>query len=101
MRTSRYIDELAHAAAGADPLAYRLRQLPDARAADLLRATARQGRLAGTHRPAPMQQPAGMAAGIVRGQGVAYARYVHSKWPGYGAAWSAWVADVDVHRRHR
>jgi nicotinate dehydrogenase subunit B len=32
------------------------------------------------------------------GQGFAYARYVHSKFPGYGAAWSAWVADVDVNR---
>ncbi len=34
----------------------------------------------------------------LHGQGFAYARYVHSRWPGFGAAWSAWVADVDVHR---
>jgi nicotinate dehydrogenase subunit B len=26
----------------------------------------------------------------------AYALYVHSKFPGYGAAWSAWIADVAV-----
>ena len=39
-----------------------------------------------------------LRASWLRGQGVAYARYVHSKWPGFGAAWSAWVADVDVHR---
>ena len=26
------------------------------------------------------------------GQGFAYARYVHSRFPGYGAAWAAWVA---------
>jgi nicotinate dehydrogenase subunit B len=32
------------------------------------------------------------------GQGVAYARYIHSKWPGFGAAWAAWVADVRVHK---
>ena len=36
---------------------------------------------------------------ILHGQGFAYARYVHSKWPGFGAAWSAWVADVEVNRR--
>ncbi|HEY6354954.1 MAG TPA: c-type cytochrome, partial [Burkholderiaceae bacterium] len=34
----------------------------------------------------------------LQGQGFAYARYVHSKFPGFGAAWSAWVADVEVHR---
>ncbi len=32
----------------------------------------------------------------MRGRGFAYALYVHSKFPGYGAAWSAWVADVAV-----
>jgi nicotinate dehydrogenase subunit B len=31
-----------------------------------------------------------------RGQGVAYARYLHGKFPGTAAAWSAWIADVDV-----
>ncbi len=88
-----YIDELA-TAAQVDPLAYRLRHLPDARAADLLRATAEKaGWLA--HTAARQQPPDGH---WLRGQGVAYARYVHSKWPGFGAAWSAWVADVDVHR---
>ena len=88
-----YVDELA-STANVDPLAYRLRLLNDARAADLLRATAdKAGWLPHTK---PMQQPAD--GRWLRGQGVAYARYVHSKWPGYGAAWSAWVADVDVHR---
>ncbi|MEO9148656.1 MAG: molybdopterin cofactor-binding domain-containing protein, partial [Burkholderiaceae bacterium] len=88
-----YIDELAHAAQ-VDPLAYRLRHLPDARAADLLRATADKADW--LPHTTPMQQPTD--GPWLRGQGVAYARYVHSKWPGYGAAWSAWVADVDVHR---
>jgi nicotinate dehydrogenase subunit B len=32
----------------------------------------------------------------LKGQGLAYARYVHSKWPGFGAAYSAWIADVEV-----
>ena len=88
-----YIDELAHAA-GADPVAYRLQHLPDARAAELLRATAdKAGWRAHT---TPQGQPP--QGDWLQGQGVAYARYVHSKFPGYGAAWAAWVADVEVHQ---
>jgi len=88
-----YVDELA-TAAGADPVDYRLSLLRDERAAELVRATAaRAGWLPHT---APQQQPA--AGDWLQGQGVAYARYVHSKFPGYGAAWAAWVADVEVHR---
>ncbi|QHI99491.1 molybdopterin-dependent oxidoreductase [Xylophilus rhododendri] len=89
-----YIDELA-TAAGADPVEFRLRHLPDARAAELVAATAaKAGWLAHT---APRQQPA--EGEWLRGQGFAYARYNHSKWPGFGAAWAAWVADVEVNRR--
>ena len=89
-----YIDELAHAA-GADPVAYRLQHLPDARAAELLRATA--SRAGWLPHSTPMGQPAQGAQGEWRqGQGVAYARYSHSKFPGFGAAWAAWVADVQV-----
>jgi nicotinate dehydrogenase subunit B len=88
-----YIDELA-TAAGVDPVAYRLRHLPDARAAELLRATAdKAGWLPHT---APQQQRAD--GDWLQGQGVAYARYVHSKFPGFGAAWAAWVADVQVNQ---
>src|SRR5204863_4942545 len=35
---------------------------------------------------------------ILHGRGFAYALYVHSKFPGYGAAWSAWIADVAVNK---
>ena len=88
-----YIDELA-TAAGIDPVAYRLRHLSDPRASELLQATAaRAGWLPHT---APQGQ--GATGDWQHGQGVAYARYVHSKWPGFGAAWAAWVADVDVNR---
>jgi nicotinate dehydrogenase subunit B len=98
-----YIDELA-TAAGVDPVDYRLRNLnahSDPRAAELVRTTARKaGWLPHT---APQQQPqqqlgASDPANILRGQGFAYARYIHSKWPGFGAAWAAWVADVEVNR---
>ncbi|HLL09591.1 MAG TPA: molybdopterin cofactor-binding domain-containing protein, partial [Rubrivivax sp.] len=88
-----YVDELAHAA-GADPVAYRLRHLNDSRAAELVAATAQ--RAGWKAHSAPQQQaPTG---DWLHGQGFAYARYVHSKWPGFGAAWAAWVADVDVNR---
>lgn len=88
-----FIDELA-VAANADPLQYRLDMLSDPRAKELLQATAdRAGWL--VHQQ-PQQQAA--LGDWLQGQGVAYARYVHSKWPGFGAAWSAWVADVEVHK---
>jgi len=88
-----YIDELA-TAAGVDPVAYRLRHLKDQRAAELVRATAE--RAGWIVHAGPRQQPA--EGKLLKGQGFAYARYVHSKFPGYGAAWAAWVADVEVNR---
>lgn len=87
-----FIDELA-AALGADPLEYRLRHLDDQRARELLQAVAthaawRSG-VVGTRGKRG-------ADGLLHGRGIAYARYVHSKFPGYGAAWSAWVIDITV-----
>jgi nicotinate dehydrogenase subunit B len=85
------VDELA-TAAGVDPVAFRLRHLTDRRAAELVAATAaRAGWLAHTE---PQQQSS--RGDVLKGQGFAYARYVHSKFPGVGAAWAAWVADVEV-----
>jgi nicotinate dehydrogenase subunit B len=89
-----YVDELA-TAAGVDPVAFRLQHLKDQRAAELVAATAaRAGWIAHTQ---PQQQTA--QGDVLKGQGFAYARYVHSKFPGFGAAWAAWVADVEVNRR--
>jgi nicotinate dehydrogenase subunit B len=88
-----YIDELA-TEAGIDPIEYRLRYLKDKRAVDLVNAVA--DRAGWTPRPV-WKEP--VAEGdIVRGRGFAYALYVHSKFPGYGAAWSAWIADVAVNK---
>jgi nicotinate dehydrogenase subunit B len=94
-----YIDELA-TAAGVDPVQFRLRHLRDERAAELVQATAQK---AGWRMRTGPQENAdgGLGSGgdILFGQGFAYARYVHSKWPGYGAAWAAWVADVEVNSK--
>lgn len=88
-----FIDELA-VEAGEDPVAYRLKHLPDERARELLSAVAKRAgwepRLSPA-RPDPQ-------ARILRGRGAAYAQYVHGTFPGVPAAWSAWIADVEVDR---
>ncbi len=88
-----YVDELA-AAAGVDPIEYRLRLLEDERAIDLVRATAREA----GWRPRTQPQEGGADGDVLKGQGFAYARYFHSRFPGFGAAWAAWVAEVEVNR---
>ena len=88
-----FIDELA-SAAGQDPLQYRLAHLSDQRAREVLQATADKAGWQPHTRP--QQQHA--QGEWLQGQGIAYARYTHSKWPGFGAAWAAWVADVQVHQ---
>jgi len=87
-----FIDELAHEA-GADPLAFRLRHLRDERAADLLRAVGEEALWRDGQRGT---RGIPDADGKLRGRGIAYARYIHSKFPGFGAAWSAWIVDLEV-----
>jgi nicotinate dehydrogenase subunit B len=88
-----YIDELA-TEAGVDPIEYRLRYLKDKRAIDLVNAVAERA----GWKPRQARQEVTDEADIMRGRGFAYALYVHSKFPGYGAAWSAWIADVAVNK---
>jgi nicotinate dehydrogenase subunit B len=88
-----WIDEVA-TEAGVDPIEYRLRYLKDARAIDLVNAVAERA----GWKPRPVRQEHEAEGDIVRGRGFAYALYVHSKFPGYGAAWSAWIADVAVNK---
>ncbi|CAG4894576.1 molybdopterin cofactor-binding domain-containing protein [Paraburkholderia gardini] len=95
-----FIDELA-AEADVDPVEFRLNHLTDPRAIDLVKATAEkagwQPRVTVEGTPGPDREPD--ASDIMRGRGFAYARYVHSRFPGFGAAWAAWVADVEVNRK--
>jgi nicotinate dehydrogenase subunit B len=88
-----YIDELA-TAAGVDPIEYRLRYLKDPRAIDLVNAVAERAGWT----PRPVWKESVAEGDIIRGRGFAYALYVHSQFPGYGAAWSAWIADVAVNK---
>jgi CO/xanthine dehydrogenase Mo-binding subunit len=90
-----FIDELA-VLAGQDRLDYRLAHLPDVRARELLQAVAQK---AGWQRGASGSRGQAGAGGKLHGRGIAYARYIHSKFPGFGAAWSAWVIDIEVDPR--
>jgi nicotinate dehydrogenase subunit B len=86
-----YVDELA-AQAHVDPIEFRLRYLKDERATDLIKAVAQ--RAGWQARTGARQEEIGTARR--RGQGFAYAQYLHGKFPGTAAAWSAWVAEVEV-----
>ncbi|WP_175909764.1 xanthine dehydrogenase family protein molybdopterin-binding subunit [Burkholderia metallica] len=89
-----FADECA-ALTGVDPLAFRLRHLQDARAIELLQAVAER---AGWTPRVPRQDRERDGSRHVHGRGIAYARYVHSRFPGFGAAWSAWIVDLSVDR---
>ncbi len=86
-----YIDELA-AEAHVDPVEFRLRYLRDDRAADLVRAVAERAAWQ-PHTEPRCEEIGGRKR---RGAGFAYAQYVHGNFPGTAAAWSAWVAEVQV-----
>jgi nicotinate dehydrogenase subunit B len=86
-----FIDELA-AAAGVDPLKFRLDRLNDPRAVGVLTAAAKKA----DWQPRAARKPDRAPGAIAKGRGVAYARYTHGDYPGYGAAFTAWIADVEV-----
>jgi nicotinate dehydrogenase subunit B len=89
-----FIDELA-AAAGVDPVEYRLRYLTDPRAIDLVHAVTERAKWT----PRTRWGSEGSEGDLLHGRGFAYALYVHGRFPGTPAAWSAWVADVAVNRK--
>jgi nicotinate dehydrogenase subunit B len=89
-----FIDELA-AAHGEDPVAFRLRFVDEPRVTALVNALAERAGWV----PGPSPSAAARAlpgSGVVRGRGFAQHQYVHGTFPGVGAAWCAWVCDVEV-----
>ncbi|WP_310632300.1 molybdopterin cofactor-binding domain-containing protein [Paraburkholderia sp.] len=92
-----FADELA-AQAGVDPLDFRLRHLQDERAAELLEAVAQRAGWRSRTKGSATANEGERDERYARGRGIAYARYVHSRFPGFGAAWSAWVVDLVVDR---
>lgn len=89
-----YVDELA-AAAGVDPIEYRLRYLQDPRAVDLVKALAERANWV----PHTTWGTLGGEGDLLYGRGFAYAVYIHGPFPGKAAAWAAWVADVAVNTK--
>lgn len=86
-----YIDELAYLA-GVDPVVYRLRYLSDDRACELVEALVKRANWqTGIANMNPRRE-----ADWRYGRGFAYAQYVHSKFPGFGAALAAWVIELKV-----
>jgi nicotinate dehydrogenase subunit B len=82
-----FIDECA-AAAGADPLEYRLRYLTDPRGIAVLRAAASLAKW--DPRPSPKRGP---SSPVARGRGIAYVKYENAR------TYVAGVADVEVNRQ--
>ncbi len=86
-----FMDELA-AAAGADPVEFRLRHLSDQRAVEALRAAAE--RAGWDARPSP--KPGASRSGVVTGRGVALGEYGVN--PQLGRTWIGMVAEVEVNQ---
>lgn len=89
-----WIDEVAWMA-GVDPIAYRLRYLKDPRAIAMIEALKQRA----NWQDGPAFQDRPRDQKILKGRGFSYARYFHSKFPGFGAAWACWICDVSVDTR--
>ncbi|WP_455816595.1 molybdopterin cofactor-binding domain-containing protein [Pseudomonas cerasi] len=89
-----WIDEIAWHS-GRDPIDLRLENLDDPRAILLINHLKKIAKWeSGPPHHRPQQQGT-----VQHGRGFAWARYVHSQFPGFGAAWAGWVCDLSVNRQ--
>ncbi|MBD8213831.1 xanthine dehydrogenase family protein molybdopterin-binding subunit [Erwinia persicina] len=86
-----WVDEVAWHA-GRDPIDLRLDYLDDSRAITLINHLKK---MAQWQSGPPHHQPQ-KKGDWLRGRGFAWARYIHSQFPGFGAAWAGWVCDLSV-----
>lgn len=87
-----FIDELAFIEK-ADPVEFRLRFMDNPRPVELTKAVAEKAQWQVRETPNP--QALG-EDGLLRGRGFSQHQYVHGAFPGVGAAWCAWVIDIEV-----
>lgn len=83
-----YVDELAHLA-GIDPIAFRRRYLDDQRPG----ADRRPGR---PRRQPRTSQPRGAPGRLAEGTRLRLCALLPQQVSGFGAAWAAWIVDVEV-----
>lgn len=89
-----WIDEIAWHS-GRDPIDLRLEHLDDPLAILLINHLKKIAKWeSGPPHHRPQQQGT-----VQHGRGFAWARYVHSQFPGFGAAWAGWVCDLSVDRQ--
>lgn len=88
-----FIDELA-AFHHTDPIEFRLRLMEEPRAIALTQALARHAEWIPAARPVKVDIRSGPR--VLLGRGFAQHQYMHGSFPGVGAAWCAWICDVEV-----
>jgi len=86
-----WVDEVAWHA-GRDPIDLRLDYLDDSRAITMINHLKKMAEW----KNGPPHHRTQKEGDWLRGRGFAWARYIHSTFPGFGAAWAAWVCDLSV-----
>lgn len=89
-----WMDEIAWHA-GRDPVDMRMDYLDDPRAITMINHLKNMSQW----KKGPSHHHPRQEGDWLHGRGFAWARYIHSQFPGFGAAWAAWVCDLRVNRK--